>query len=337
MRCARHLASKMVIASQLVGSFPLMTQAFVQTSLPMTSVTMEDPPDALTPTDKDNQMVQMAFKDFDSRRLDAADKEFGLSIKKWKELNRPRDEIVSLLKGRANARLDNKDFKGSVADNNEALELMKVDGRKADGTTATYPEYPDTYVSRALAYEGLSDWSSALKDYDTAIGLWGGGRGENINPFVLTYRGNVLARLDKLNEAVLDYTASANSFNSMGEIARYSDAKANLALTLYQLGNTQEAVKNMKDVIRKNPGYADMHVALAANAWGEGNYIEALKEWKFTCNEISVGCDAYKDIGWLTTVRRWPPSLIEKFQQFLNREIPEKLKGSGALAPSSRG
>lgn len=188
-----------------------------------------------------------------------------------------------------------------------------------------------------MAYEGLSDWSSALKDYDTAIGLWGGGRGDNINPFVLTYRGNVLTRLDKLNEAVLDYTASANNFNSMGEIARYSDAKANLALTLYQLGNTQEAVKNMKDVIRKNPGYADMHVALAANAWGEGNYIEALKEWKFTCNDISVGCDAYKDIGWLTTVRRWPPSLIEKFQQFLNREIPEKLKGSGALAPSSRG
>lgn len=138
----RQLASKIIIGTQLVGSFPLMSQASVQsTSLPVASVTMEDPPDALKPTDKDNQMVQMAFKDFDSRRFDAADKEFGLSIKKWKELNRPRDEIVSLLKGRANARLDNKDFKGSVADNDEAIELMSVDGKKADGT-ATYPEYP---------------------------------------------------------------------------------------------------------------------------------------------------------------------------------------------------
>jgi hypothetical protein len=33
----------------------------------------------------------------------------------------------------------------------------------------------------------------------------------------------------------------------------------------------------MNDVIRKNPGYADMHVAIAADAWSRGNYVEALK------------------------------------------------------------
>jgi hypothetical protein len=33
----------------------------------------------------------------------------------------------------------------------------------------------------------------------------------------------------------------------------------------------------MNDVIRKNPGYADMHVALAAHYWSEGDYITALK------------------------------------------------------------
>jgi hypothetical protein len=33
----------------------------------------------------------------------------------------------------------------------------------------------------------------------------------------------------------------------------------------------------MKDVLRKSPGYADMHVALAADAWSTGNYITALK------------------------------------------------------------
>jgi hypothetical protein len=30
---------------------------------------------------------------------------------------------------------------------------------------------------------------------------------------------------------------------------------------------------------RKNPGYADMHVAIAADAWSNGNYILALKVW----------------------------------------------------------
>lgn len=33
----------------------------------------------------------------------------------------------------------------------------------------------------------------------------------------------------------------------------------------------------MNDVIRKNPGYADMHVAIAADAWSRGSYVEALK------------------------------------------------------------
>jgi hypothetical protein len=56
--------------------------------------------DPITPTDRDNQMVQMAFRDFDNKRLDDSDKEFTLAIDRWKDLHRPRDEIVSLLKAR---------------------------------------------------------------------------------------------------------------------------------------------------------------------------------------------------------------------------------------------
>ena len=93
----------------------------------------------------------------------------------------------------------------------------------------------------------------------------------------------------------------------------------------------------MKDVVRKNPGYADMHVALAADSWGQGDYINALKEWNFACNEISVGCGAYSDSDWLATVRRWPPSMVTKLGQFLRRELPDVVKGKPgeALAPST--
>jgi tetratricopeptide (TPR) repeat protein len=286
------------------------------------------------PTDKDNQLVQMAFKDFDMKRFSEADKELTMAIKRWRELDRPRDEIVSLIKARANVRLDNKDFQKSLDDCNDALQLMSNDGQKEDGT-ARYPEYPDTFVSRALAEEGLADWNSALKDYEKAVDLWGGGRGEGINPYVLTFRGNTLCRLGRYADAIPDYEAASNRFIEMRDIARYSDARADLALALYEVGDTEGSVKAMNDVIRKNPGYADMHVAIAADAWSKGDYILALKEWRFACDRVDVGCGAYQDPDWVTTVRRWPPSLAKKLQQFLAREIPDKLKGTpgAVLAP----
>lgn len=126
-------------------------------------------------------------------------------------------------------------------------------------------------------------------------------------------------------------------FIALRDIARYSDARANYALTLYQLNRPDDAVKVMKDVIRKNPGYADMHVALAADSWARGDFIEAMKEWRFTCDRIEVGCDAYKDLHWVTTIRRWPDSLSGKLKDFLAREIPTSLQGAPgqALAPKS--
>lgn len=288
----------------------------------------------LEPSITDIQTVQMAFRDFDSKRFIDADKEFSTAISQWKLLHRPRDEIVSLLKARANVRLDNKHFTDALADYNEAIDLMSPDGQKTDGT-ASYPEYPDTYVGRALANEGLADWNAALKDYDNAIVLWGGGRGENVNPYVLTFRGNTLCKLNRCQEAIPDYEASSDRFNNLRDVARYSDAKANLALALYSEGRRDEAVKAMKDVIRKNPGYADMHVAVAADAWGRGDYITALNEWRFACDQIDVGCEVYKDDNWISTVRRWPTPLVEQLRMFRAREIPPALRGtSGAvLAP----
>ena len=187
----------------------------------------------LDPSDQDIQLIQMAFRDFDDRRFEAAEKEFSMGIEKWRQLNRPRDEQVSLLKARGNVRLDNKNFKPAVEDFSSSINLMRPDGEKEDGT-ANYPEYVDAYVGRGLAHEGLADWSAAVADYDKAVSLWGGGRGENVNPYVLTYRGNALEKLGNTVAAVADYEAASNLFLTQKDIARYSDARANLALALYQ-------------------------------------------------------------------------------------------------------
>jgi hypothetical protein len=67
-------------------------------------------------------------------------------------------------------------------------------------------------------------------------------------------------------------------------------------------------------------------------------FIDCFKEWRFTCDRIDVGCEAYKDDEWVSTVRRWPVTLSSKLQQFLRREIPEALKGNSGdrLAPATK-
>ena len=210
------------------------------------------PAETLQPTDKDIQLVQMAFKDFDSRRFDAAEKEFSMALKTWKEIQRPRDEIVSLTVARGNCRLDNKQFDKALSDFNDAILLMN-DGEKADGT-ANYPEYVNAFVDKGLSYEGLGDWKNALVQYNKAISLWGGTRNDNVNPFVLVYRGNVESQLGNYQYAILDYDAASEIFLKEKDIARYSDARANYALALYSANDIPNSIKAMKDIIRKDPG-----------------------------------------------------------------------------------
>lgn len=59
--------------------------AVIGLQLPLTAVGSVD-----LPSDIDNNLVRMAFKDFDEKRFDAAEAEFSLSINRWNEMHRPR-------------------------------------------------------------------------------------------------------------------------------------------------------------------------------------------------------------------------------------------------------
>ena len=101
-------------------------------------------------------------------------------------------------------------------------------------------------------------------------------------------------------------------------------ARANEAVTLYGLGRRDEAVRIAKQVITRTPGFTDLHVMLAADAWDRGDKQKALSEWDFACEAITTGCKKYKDVdGWLTETRRWPPVLVEKQRSFLERRPPQ--------------
>jgi hypothetical protein len=57
-----------------------------------------------------------------------------------------------------------------------------------------------------------------------------------------------------------------------------------------------------------------MRAALTAALWIEGRKGEAESQWV-----SAVGLDnRYKDITWVRTVRRWPPTMVAALEKFLN-------------------
>lgn len=98
-------------------------------------------------------------------------------------------------------------------------------------------------------------------------------------------------------------------------------------MALYQLGETQEAVREMRALLRRYPGFDDMRAALAGALWALGKEGDAETNWervddpryRYVCARVAWCVDngANRDLRWLANERRWPPRLQEDLGNFL--------------------
>lgn len=271
--------------------------------------------------------------------LQAAEQILGAAIVRWEGvLQRSAEERSRLRMGRAKARVLQNDIAGgknplkakqAIEDYNVALQIMDQEF-KTEPNKAMYSEYPDALVRRGLAKEEIKDWAGAVADYSRAIDLWRPDdvRGPRkvselgVNPLVLNFRGNALSQLGRYQEAINDYQEATAIFATDGELRQASLSRCNEALALYGDGSFGEAEMIMRNIVRKDPGVTDMHVALAAVYWQQGKVSDAESEWLFACEKISSGCQAYKDPVWVTEIRRWPPNLAQLLLNFQQRIEP---------------
>ena len=305
---------------------PLLSRRAILTSVAILSAPAPLP--AAEPSVAAVDAAKRAFQAFDSRELPLADALFTKTIDEWRMLDRDVAELTSLLVARAGVRTDRRDFGAAKVDLDEAIAMMAPTGEPPAGSStgrALYREYPDAHVQRGLAKEGLRDWRGALADYDRAVALWGGATDINdgVNPFALSYRGRARSEVGDFEGALSDFRAASSIFLRVDKtVNQAAAARANEAVTLYGLGRRDEAVRIARQVVTRTPGYTDLHVLLAADAWAQGDRQKAISEWDFACEVITTGCKKYKDVapgGWLEEVRRWPPSLVEAQRDFLTR------------------
>ena len=90
-------------------------------------------------------------------------------------------------------------------------------------------------------------------------------------------------------------------------------ARSSAALAAFQLGDRAEAERQLRNLIRRYPLFADARAGLTALLWQKGARGEAESNWA-----AASGLDPrYRQQEWLLSTRRWPPVPVESLAQFL--------------------
>jgi len=164
------------------------------------------------------------------------------------------------------------------------------------------PSEIDPYINRGIAEEALGLWSQAKKDYMFVISL------DSENFSALYNLANVEGSTSHWDKA-RDLFSKASLYNP-----GFAMARSSLALADFQLGNIDEAEKELIKLIRRYPTFADARAALTALNWSNGEAGKAESNW-IAVTELDP---RYSDEEWLKKIRRWPPQPIKDLMNFID-------------------
>jgi len=214
--------------------------------------------------------------------------QFNNALDKWNAYLETYPDDPAALSNRGNVKLVVGDPKGSIVDQNRAIELN--------------PGELDPYINRGIANESLGLWLQAKEDYLYVISK------DNENFSALYNLANVEGSLNDWEKARSLFNQAAQ-YNPGFAMARSSEALAN-----YQLGDFEASEKELRKLIRRYPTFADARAALTALQWSKGKSGEAESNWI-----AAVELDSrYAQKDWLLEVRRWPPAPVDDLMKFIS-------------------
>ena len=208
------------------------------------------------------------------------------------------DQVLAVAPGddaawsnRGNVRLALGDAEAAIAYQARAIELD--------------PLSADPHLNRGTAEEALQRWDAAAADYNWILER----HLEAGEP-----RASALYNLGNVQGSRGDWAAARASFAAAAEARPgFAMARSSAALSSFELGDLPAAERELRNLIRRYPLFADARAALTALLWRQGSRGEAESHWA-----AASGLDPrYRQPEWLLSVRRWPPVPIEALQQFL--------------------
>jgi tetratricopeptide (TPR) repeat protein len=231
--------------------------------------------------------IEAVNKLFDQAFEATSHSDFATAETYWTSILEQYPNNAAVWSNRGNARVSQHKLQDALADYNQSIALA--------------PDQPDPYLNRGAALEGLQQWEKAIADYNHVLDLAPNDAAAYNN------RGNAQSGMGDWQSALADFQ-KATQLNP-----GFAMARANSALALYQLGQPDEAIHQFRNLVRKYPQFADMRAALAGALWAQGQHGEAESQWVAV-----VGLDSrYRDLDWVKTIRRWPPTMATALAQFL--------------------
>ena len=98
----------------------------------------------------------------------------------------------------------------------------------------------------------------------------------------------------------------------------FAMARSSEAMARYQLEQLEQAERDLRNLIRRYPMFADARAGLSALLWRQGQRGEAESHWA-----AASGLDPrYRQADWLLSVRRWPPGPTADLMAFLELKSP---------------
>lgn len=158
---------------------------------------------------------------------------------------------------RGNSRISQARFHDALSDFEKAIQLA--------------PEEPDPFLGRGIALEGLRLYQEAINAYENANKL-ALKRGRE-DPVALNNLGNAWGGMGEWARA-RDFYKRAADLDT-----RFVFALANEGLASLQIGDDDTGSRIVRTLLRKYPGFADMHAVNAMLLWERGEAAQAENEW----------------------------------------------------------
>ncbi|KAK9950119.1 hypothetical protein M0R45_005621 [Rubus argutus] len=163
----------------------------------------------------------------------------------------------------------------------------------------------DSTSSSSSSSSSFNPISDAERDASAAISQ------RISNALELLEKGRELQARGDFDQALLCFTQVIEKYK---EFAFSDYARVGRALTLYEVGNRDEAIAEMEDVSISLKGYPEVHAALAAALYVDKHAL-LLAENQFT---IATLLDPhYTDLSYVKDTKHWPPSLVSSLQHFM--------------------